>query len=269
MLRRMAVWALAGALIMSSGMISADEDTAPVQPAAEDKAIVISTDPADYALPAADFEFGIQKSEAVEHEYFDRTVFIGDSISLKLYQYVKQQRQNVPGFMGKAQFLVAGSLGSGNALWEISKESVHPSYRGKKMLLEDSVHEIAPEKVYIMLGVNDVTLYGTEGAVENMRTLIRRILDKTPGVEIYVQSATPKVAKVTSKPSNQSIFEYDLKLYQMCMEEGWNFVDVASVMRNEQGYLFDEYCSDAQTMGMHFTNEACQVWVDYLMTHAK
>jgi hypothetical protein len=53
----------------------------------------------------------------------------------------------------------------------------------------------------------------------------------------------------------------------MCVEEGWNFVDVAGVMRDEKGNLPDAYCSDAPTMGMHFTNEACQVWVDYLLTH--
>jgi len=105
--------------------------------------------------------------------------------------------------------------------------------------------------------------------VENMRTLIKRIIDEEHDVEIYVQSATPRIASVTSKPTNQAIFEYDLKLYEMCLEEGWNFVDVASVMRDANGNLKDEYCSDAPTMGMHFTDEACQVWIDYLLTHAK
>lgn len=269
MFKRMAAWVLAGALIMSSGVISADEGKTPAQPDANGKAAVVSTDPADYALPVADFEFGIQKGEPVDHDFFDDAVFIGDSISLKLYHYVKKQRQTDDDFLGDAQFLVAGSLGSGNALWEVSKESVHPSYRGKKMLIEDAVDDMDSDLVYIMLGINDVALYGIEGAVENMRTLIKRIIDEEHDVEIYVQSATPRIASVTSKPTNQAIFEYDLKLYEMCLEEGWNFVDVASVMRDANGNLKDEYCSDAPTMGMHFTDEACQVWIDYLLTHAK
>lgn len=257
-------------MILTPGVISADtEGKKPVQPDEAAEIQVISTNPADYPAPKADFEFGIQAGEPVDHDFFDDAVFIGDSISLKLYHYVKKQRQTDDDFLGDARFLVAGSLGSGNALWDVSNESVHPSYKGKKMLLEDAVDRMDAEKVYIMLGINDVALYGIDGSIENMRTLIKRILKEESGAEIYVQSATPRIAAVTSKPTNKMLFEYDLKLYEMCLEEGWHFVDVASVMRDENGNLFDAYCSDAPTMGMHFTDEACQVWVDYLLTHAE
>ncbi len=239
----------------------------PAMAAAEETVSIISTNPADYPLLKADFEFGIQAGEAVEHEYFDDAVFIGDSISLKLYHYTKQQRQEDEDFLGKAKFLVAGSLGSGNALWKISAESVHPSYQGTKMLLEDAVDAMDAKKVYIMLGINDVALYGIDGSVENMDILIGRILEKSPDAEIYVQSATPRIAAVKSKPTNRMLFEYDLKLYELCVERGWHFVDVASVMRDANGNLYDEYCSDAPTMGMHFTNAACELWVEYLLTH--
>ncbi len=265
MFKRIALYLLAAAML--SGTIQATGETAPAKEEQEVQVEVVSTDPADYAKPVADFEFGIQESEAVDHSYFDDAVFIGDSISLKLSHYARKMRQEDEDFLGKAKFLVAGSLGSGNALWEISNESVHPSYKGEKMLLEDSVKAAKAGKVYIMLGSNDVGLYGVEGSVENMRTLVYRILEKSPDVEIFIQSATPRIAAVKSKPTNRGLFDYDLKLYELCMEEGWNFVDVASVMRDESGNLYEEYCSDAPTMGMHFTDAACQIWVDYLLTH--
>lgn len=251
MVKRLVVLILAGIILMTP--VLAEQE--------------ISTDPADYPNLTADFEFGIQEGEPVKYSHFDDAVFIGDSISLKLYHYVKKQRQEDSKFMGEAQFLVAGSLGSGNALWKVSDESVHPSYKGEKMLVENAVKKTKAKKVYIMLGINDVTLYGIDGSVANMDELIGRILKKSPKAEIYVQSATPRIAGVTSKPTNQMLFEYDLKLYELCVERGWNYVDVASVMRDENGYLPDAYCSDAPTMGMHFTDEACQVWVDYLLTH--
>ncbi len=249
------------------GVGGADEVQVPAAPAAAAQTVVLSTDPADYAQPVAEAAFGIQEREPVEHSYFDDAVFIGDSISLKLYYYVKAQRQTDKNFLGKAQFLVAGSLGSGNALWDVSAESVHPSYRGSKMRIEDAVAAMGVKKIYIMLGINDVTMYGIDGSVENMKTLIEGILKKSPEAEIFVQSATPRIAAMKSNPTNRMLFDYDLKLYQMCVEQGWHFVDVASVMRDEKGNLPEAYCSDAPTMGMHFTNEACQVWVDYLLTH--
>ncbi len=281
MLKRILAGAAACALLSAS--VSWAEVVAPAAPAAsaapvvtvqttpepsqEREIPVLSTDIRDYKVPRADGEFGIQAGEAVDDSFFDDAVFIGDSISLKLQRYVQYMRKSDPSFMGKAKFLVAGSLGSGNALWKVSDESVHPSYQGTKMRLEDSVALTGAKKVYIMLGINDVTLHGVEGSVENMKTLIGLILKKSPEVEIYVQSATPRIAAMKNNPTNMALFEYDLRLYEMCVEQGWNFVDVASVMRDGKGNLPDAYCSDAPTMGMHFTNEACQVWVDYLRTH--
>ena len=57
-------------------------------------------------------------------------------------------------------------------------------------------------------------------------------------------------------------------LLEMCKENGWYFLDVASVMYDDAGYLKDSYCSDLSSMGMHFTNEGCDAWVNYLKTHA-
>ena len=36
---------------------------------------------------------------------------------------------------------------------------------------------------------------------------------------------------------------------------------------DENGYLRQDYCSDADGMGIHFTNAGCAAWVDYLFTH--
>ena len=41
----------------------------------------------------------------------------------------------------------------------------------------------------------------------------------------------------------------------------------AVVTGDGEGYLPTAYCSDPQGMGIHFTDTACQVWIDYLRTH--
>ncbi len=82
---------------------------------------------------------GVPASERVDTSYFDDVVFIGDSVSLKLQYYVRDQRKSDENFLGKAQFLTAGSFSYINALKAVSEASVHPSYQGTKMLLEDSI----------------------------------------------------------------------------------------------------------------------------------
>jgi hypothetical protein len=43
---------------------------------------------------------------------------------------------------------------------------------------------------------------------------------------------------------------------------------VAYAMRNKYGNLTSKYCSDPQSMAIHFTDEGCKKWIQFLYTHA-
>ena len=265
---------LAGLLIAMLCLGTALAEEAPANPMLSggednDDDDVISLDPDDYDVPVTPFQLGIQEGSVVPEGYFDDAVFVGDSITLKLYHYVKDMRNQGIACLGSAKFLTAGSLGSGNALWPVSSDSVHPSYQGEKMRIEKAIELMDAHKVYIMLGMNDVAYYGVEQSVANMEELIGLILELSPDADIFVQSVTPRLASITTTPTNCSLFEYNLAMYKSCVENGWYFVDVASVMRDANGNLIEAYCSDPESMGMHFTDTGCAVWIEYLETHGK
>lgn len=225
------------------------------------KTIVTKGSPASHGIA-----YCVPKSARVKPSYFDDAVFVGDSISLKLNFY-----EAANDVLGKAKFLTAGSLSATNALWEVSDKSVHPRYNGKKMKIEDAVALMGAKKVYIMLGMNDINFVGADKSIENFVTLCKRIKKKSPGVTFYVQSVTPRVAFTSTTTvkslTNAKINDYNVKLSARCQKEGWYFLNVASVMFDSKGNLKREYCGDPQSMGMHFSNEGCKAWVDYLYTH--
>lgn len=207
----------------------------------------------------------------MNESFFDDAVFVGDSVSLKLNYYVTGKRNKGENCLGKARFLTSGSLGWGNLLWDVSNsKAVHPSYNGKKQPVEDSIAQMGAKKIYIMLGVNDINVYGIDGTVGNAKTVISKILAKSPDVKIYVQSVTP-LAKGREKNglNNAAIRALDDKLRDMCAALGYNFVDVASVMRDGEGNLPVAYCSDPNGMGIHFTDAACAKWIEYLYSNAR
>ena len=139
------------------------------------------------------------------------------------------------------------------------------------MLVEDAIAAMGANKVYIMLGMNDIAPYGPEGCAQNMMRLAKRILDKSPKCKIYVQSVTPRIKGDYGKLNNDAIFQCDLFLNEYCQqfaEYGLYFVDVAYVMRDAEGNLPLSYCSDREDLGIHFTDSACKAWVKYLYTHA-
>ena len=204
--------------------------------------------------------------EGADWTWFDDAVMIGDSVSLKLKNFVVQQRQAFPEYFGGGQFLASGSLGSANALWEVDDKSVHPSFQGEKMRLEESIPLTGAKKVYMMLGINDIAVYGIDGAIENYGKLLDSILASVPDVEFYIQSATPicEGAEV-GELNNANLEIYNQKLKAMCEVREIHFVDVAAVLRGEDGYLPRDYCSDPDGMGIHLTDVACQLWLGCLL----
>jgi len=211
-----------------------------------------------------DIEYFVPQSERAKKSYFNDVVFIGDSVTLKLYYYNLKTDA-----LGKAVFLTAGSFGYGNSLWSLNRKgNVHPSYNGTKMRVPDGVKASGRKKVYIMLGMNDVYLYGVDKSIDNAKKLVAEIKQKSPGAEIFIQSVTPVI--ITKKGiTNELINRFNKKLSECCKEQKWNYLDVASVLKDKKGALPVEYCSDPKGMGIHFTDKACKKWVDYLYTHTK
>ena len=197
--------------------------------------------------------------------FFDDAVFIGDCITIRLKNYVTEKRLTEKDYMGTAQFLTAAGLGSANALKTPGPDSKHPTYKGEKMSVEDGVLKSGAKKVYIMLGTSDLYTYGTKEAAEFFETLVGRIEAKVPGVTVYVQSVTPVIKATESKMlNNETINLYNDKLRTLCNKKGYEYVDVASVLRDNEGYLAEEYASDEES---HPNEVFCAIWIDYLLSH--
>ena len=199
----------------------------------------------------------------VESSWFDDALFIGDSVTLKLSYYSDY------GSLGNAEFLCAGSLGYNNAQMGLYESgNVHPEYRGEKVLVDEGAAIINPAKIFIMLGMNDIGLYGVDGAVEGMKVITDRIASKCPNAVIYVQSVTPMLENMQlSDLNNRTIAEFNSKIQPICEQRGYKYLDIASAMDDGRGNLVYEYCGDPTAMGLHFSDKGCEVWVDYLKTH--
>ena len=224
------------------------------------------------AVPCSGDVLGLLEKPRVEDSFFDKTLFVGDSITIKLEWYVTEMRRNgQPDLLGNSRFFCSGGLAIADLLDPISKKSAHPSIKGKKMLLEDAVALSHAEHVYIMLGMNDIAVFDVQGSVDIIMELLGRIRKKPPNVQIFIESVTPRLStKDQKRLNNANLIKYNRLLCETLQRSDFQaiwFVDVASALRGRDGALPPEYCSDPEELGIHFTDEACQIWIDYLYTH--
>lgn len=209
-----------------------------------------------------DVTYCVSVCEPVSSDYFSDVVFVGDSVTQKLMFY-----DLLDGRLSNAKWVCSSSLGLTNAMWSIDNpDAVHPTFEGQKVTVPEGVALSERTKVYIMLGVNDLSYCNKDLALSRFQALTDRILTFAPNATLYVQSVTP-LYKEAGELTNKRVNVYNAAVSEYCRLKGWHYLDVASVLRGKDGRLPLEYCSDPDTMGIHFTDAACQKWVDYLYTH--
>ncbi len=207
-------------------------------------------------------EYYVSTSEAVSSDYFADVVFVGDSVTQKLMFY-----DMADGRLANAKWVCSSSLGLTNAMWDIDNpDAVHPVFQGKKVTVPEGIALSQCSKVYFMLGVNDLPYCDPNQALQRLQTLTDRIAVFAPNATLYIQSVTP-LYKDAGDLTNKRVNKYNALVSEYCRLKGWYFIDVASVLRGDDGRLPLAYCSDPDTMGIHFTDAACKKWVDYLYTH--
>lgn len=206
-----------------------------------------------------------REAERKIDEYFDDSVFVGDSIMLGFRNYAMKRQDT---FLSRMQFLAAGSFSANNALWDVNnKESVHPVYRGEPRQVWDSISMMGSKKIFVMLGMNDLNVTGLEGTWEKYEELLGKIEEGDPDGEIHIMSMTYILhGKEVGNLENDTIREYNNMLKEMARENGWGYVNVADALADSNGDLAEEYCSDEFA---HQNPAAYDVWVSVLRDYAR
>ncbi len=201
----------------------------------------------------------------VSADWFDDAVFVGDSVTNALYNFADES------WLGDAEFIPSVGIGYHTALWDIDADkNLHPTYYGKKMLMEDAIAASGKNKLFVMMGMNDFS-WSIDSTEQAMREFIQRVEQKCPGIKIYIQSVTPLISSIRRNDdlNNTNIALLNDRIKNFCLEQGYVYVDVASAVEDGNGNLRDELCYDPNYMGLHPNKAGCRIWIDYLKTHVQ
>lgn len=242
------------------------EEPSVTEPPAQGDSIDIETNgiPTRFTMPTE--LYGISESEC--EEWFSDCVFVGDSIIVGWKQYNTLMLQSNSAFFGNTRFFCAGSYGYGHALEPVSENSIHPLYGGEQHLIEDALQLIGANKAVICFGVNDISIYGVDGTIDNCRELLNRIYAKNPDIDLYIVSAmylTRDGDAKGSKLTNANLLLLNRGIAEVCNDFGIPFINIASHLIDEEGFVPAQYSSDNF---VHQTYAAYDVWADILRSVA-
>ena len=196
----------------------------------------------------------LPETEAVEDTYFDGAVFLGDARTegLSLYSGLKT------GYFYTAVGATVESV--------FSKKNFETE-GGEKVPLLDAVAEQDCDKIYIMLGINELGWSKVKTFHDQYAKLVDRVRADHPEAKIVLQSIPPVSAKQEAKKTyvnNARIAEYNGVIQALAEEKECYFLDVAACLTGGDGLLPKDLNFD----GIHLNPAGCKVWLNYLRTHS-
>lgn len=186
-------------------------------------------------------------------DYFDDAVFIGDSVTGTLQYYAFKT-----GELGDALILAKTSYSVRAAVDNV----VMLSYRGRDARIERILSHWGADKVFLMLGMNDLTVIGVDKTMEYWEQLLAAIREECPEVRVFIQSCTPvydngKLGELT----NELVDEYNARLREFAADNDCTYVEIGAHFKNEEGSLAKEYCRDEY---VHLSPMCGEIWANLL-----
>ena len=211
--------------------------------------------PGTAAAIGASLSVTVPENGRVDDSYFSDAVFVGDSRTEGLRMY--------SGISPSPKFF----SGVGLTVTNVFSDQI-VQLNGQWLTVADALRQADYNKVYIMLGMNELGWVYESVYAQDYGRIIDVIRETHPDATIYVQSIIPVSKwKDTTDPdriyTNANVVRLQKVLCEMCEEKNVHYVNVAEVMQDENGYLFSEATED----GMHLTQEYCKIWAEYLRTH--
>lgn len=195
--------------------------------------------------------------------FFGNTLFIGDSITKQLYNRVRARRGRDENFMKGARFVTAQSY----QLYVGSRRYLtgNPSQlmvAGHATPLWEVVSIYKPDYVFILLGVNDYIGEKIDTGLYCVERIHELIAEKCPDTKVVFISLTPVTRHFCRKKDYRTMWDdYNAALEVKCAEIGAYYLEAAEPLKDEEGYLPDEYSSDND---YHLSDSALDIWIGVL-----
>jgi len=168
----------------------------------------------------------------------------------------------------KAEIVMAGDSITASGRWDelfpgasIINRGVPSDVIGGLELRTDAILRAEPEKVFIMIGINDVAARNSDAQIIER---YRRVVDalQSRGAAVFIQSVINCRKSDLSSCDDRmrkQVFALNAALEQLADERGATFIDTDQAMADEQGFL-PQYSID----GIHPSSAGFAKWTQVL-----
>ena len=201
----------------------------------------------------------LDETEDMGQEYIDSITFVGDSNTAHLVSFgvLKHGANTTQVWLPKGNTIALDT--------EICHKSVLcPSY-GRYMTIPEAAAAEKPKYLMLSFGTNGIASMDEKKFKFCYKSLIDALQNASPSTKIIVQSIYP-VTSWYKGFSNLTVELANQWLLELAEECGIKYIDTASVLKDENNALREEYNSYHKD-GYHINQAAAEQIINYIRTH--
>jgi lysophospholipase L1-like esterase len=121
----------------------------------------------------------------------------------------------------------------------------------------DNIIQQNPEKIFLMIGINDIEIGRHQDEIINdYEQILKKLTDKISSKTLYIQSVLPINEKQNKKIKNSTIIDLNNKIKDISIKYNVKYIDLNSAMTDSEGNLKKEYTYD----GIHINGRGYEIW---------
>ena len=212
----------------------------------------------------------VRLSDEVLLSFYDNSVFFGDSIMQGFRRYRSNIRQTDKDFLEGVTVMATSSISLYDASRRYQREGGTFLHRGVQKTMYNITRELKPDRIFILLGLNDVVGIKIDKAISWVEYIIQYMPEYSADTEIYFFSQTPVTAlygRKRERPNYPSqVDQYNLRLKETCEKLGAHYVEISEPLKDADGYLDAAYTSDGDC---HLSDAGVAVWIQAMCDYAQ
>lgn len=140
---------------------------------------------------------------------------------------------------------------------KIVNRGISGDMTGGVLLRLNEITQYRPSKIFLMIGINDLSVHSIEKILKNYEAIVGEILAKTPTTKLYLQSILPVSNQIrNSGKSNADIVFLNEKIKIIAKEYNSTYIDLHSKFIDQEGNLMSNLTQD----GIHLDAEGYLIW---------
>ena len=227
-------------------------------------------------MPSAAAETPAERlPDTVLMSFYGDAVFAGDSLVRMFRNFIKERQKEDPEYFSGIRFYSSYSyqlrLAAKEKPWSGDKANLQ--YKGQDDTLCRIVKREAPERLFILAGLNDnftQNVDGEDGMDRGMRyvgKIMELMAAYSPETKVYFFSLTPVTKEVEKKRHIRDKWdEYNALLEARCEELGAGYIELASSLKDEEGLLPKTLTADGE---YHLNDRGNEIWTQVLLDYAQ